>query len=312
MALIFSKDPVWSQTTKSGFQQQIFVMYHATARENVSNILQEGFKNSQGSTLTLGSGLYVSRDKDKAESYGEVCFKLLVYPGKTYGVWDPEDPLRFKWNRDHSSAWIPSYSNFPHSDREETCVKSASQVAILGVSKGWDRLHPYEKLSLRDRTGTGDSLDQIENAILDDLIEKLCIAYCNIVSLDTTLMLESYHGRLKLTEWNGTDDQLWTRTWDNCLENKATGLVITLDQSDMLTLEPVDVSGNKAQKWKLDKQRRLLSKFSNKVLTVIEDQVKLRRFMGRDSDRWNFRCMDNTRKCDDFVQYTPWQNMITW
>ena len=34
--------------------------------------------------------------------------------------------------------------------------------------------------------------------------------------------------------------------------------------------------------------------------------------MGRDSDRWNFRCMDNTRKRDDFVQYTPWQNMITW
>ena len=42
---------------------------------------------------------------------------------------------------------------------------------------------------------------------------------------------------------------------DNCLKNKATGLVITADQSDMLTLEPVDVSGDKTEKWKLDKQK---------------------------------------------------------
>ena len=105
-------------------------------------------------------------------------------------------------------------------------MKSTSQVAILGVSKGWDRLNPNEKLSLLDRTGTGDSLDHIENGILDDMIEKLCIAYCNIVSLDTSLMLQACHGRLKLNEWNGKDDQLWTRTWDNCLENKATGLVL--------------------------------------------------------------------------------------
>ena len=104
MTLIFSRDPLWSQTTKGGFRQQIFVMYHATAWENVSYILREGFKDSQGSRLTLGSGLYVSRDKGKAELYGEVCCKLLAYPGKTYGVWNPKDPLRFSWNRHHSSA----------------------------------------------------------------------------------------------------------------------------------------------------------------------------------------------------------------
>ena len=137
------------------------------------------------------------------------------------------------------------------------------------------------------------------------MIEKLCIAYCNIVSLDTTLMLQACHGRLKLNEWNGKDDQLWTRTWDNCLENKATGLVITADQSDRLTLEPVDASGDKAQKWKLDKQKRLLSKISNKVLTVTEDEAELRKFMGRGCDRCHFRCMH-------MVQHTPWQNMITW
>ena len=74
----------------------------------------------------------------------------------------------------------------------------------------------------------------------------------------------------------------------------------------MLTLEPVDASGDKTQKWKLDKQKRLLSKISNKVLTVTEDKVELRKFMTRGCDGWNFRCMHNTRKRDDFVQYTPW------
>ena len=26
-------------------------------------------------------------------------------------------------------------------------------------------------------------------------------------------------------DWSGFENQLWSRTWDNCLENKATGKV---------------------------------------------------------------------------------------
>ena len=48
---------------------------------NISNII-----NYKGSHLFLGDGLYVSRDIEKTVRYGPVCFKLLVYPGKTLGV----------------------------------------------------------------------------------------------------------------------------------------------------------------------------------------------------------------------------------
>ena len=27
-------------------------------------------------------------------------------------------------------------------------------------------------------------------------------------------------------DWSGFENQLWSRTWDNCLENKATGKVV--------------------------------------------------------------------------------------
>ena len=99
MALIFSRDPAWSQTTKSGFRQQVFVMYHATKRvSNVASILEQGFKISQGNkSYMLGDGLYVSRDIEKTLGYGEVCFKLLVYPGKTLAVCSMEEPLRTTW-----------------------------------------------------------------------------------------------------------------------------------------------------------------------------------------------------------------------
>ena len=92
MALIFSRDPVWSQTTRSGFRQQadwdtleltfisfflhpsikicfnsnggvqVFIMYHSTKQPaNVGAILQAGFKISQrgesgNPNLLLGDG----------------------------------------------------------------------------------------------------------------------------------------------------------------------------------------------------------------------------------------------------------------
>ena len=31
---------------------------------------------------------------------------------------------------------------------------------------------------------------------------------------------------VQVADWSGFENQLWSRTWDNCLENKATGKVI--------------------------------------------------------------------------------------
>ena len=49
MSTLFAKDPVWSQTTKSGFRHQVFVMYHSTKKENVKqwpNISYEMERNN--------------------------------------------------------------------------------------------------------------------------------------------------------------------------------------------------------------------------------------------------------------------------
>ena len=111
-----------------GCTLQVFVMYHATREvENVAGVLDRGFNISQskGRNLLLGDGLYVSRDIFKTQEYGEVslasphsfhciglkytqvCFKLLVYPGKAVRVTEMADPLRTTWQ-----VFLILYQNF--------------------------------------------------------------------------------------------------------------------------------------------------------------------------------------------------------
>ena len=101
-------------------------MYHATREvENVAGVLDRGFNISQSKNLLLGDGLYVSRDIFKTQEYGEVslasphsfhciglkytqvCFKLLVYPGKAVRVTEMADPLRTTWQ-----VFLILYQNF--------------------------------------------------------------------------------------------------------------------------------------------------------------------------------------------------------
>jgi len=85
----------------------------------------------------------------------------------------------------------------------------------------------------------------------------------------------------------------------------------SLAEGNSVVMEGVDAEGDRNQKWKLDNGNRLLHKASNRVMTVVEDGVDLRKFYS-DADTWKFTCMDNSRAKDDFVEYTPWQDMITW
>ena len=84
----FSAKPVYSEKDKKGFCRSIYVMFHATKNECAKKILEEGFRPSTHGML--GPGLYLSRDIEKTRSYGDVCFKLLVYTGKTKRVDAPD------------------------------------------------------------------------------------------------------------------------------------------------------------------------------------------------------------------------------
>lgn len=315
-SLIFSSDPVWSQTTKSGFRQQVFVMYHATRKiKDVASVLDHGFKISQGASnrnLLLGDGLYVSRDICKTQEYGEVCFKLLVYPGKTVRVTEMADPLRTTWQSEYSSAWVPPTPGMG-SGKEETCVKSSAQVRILGIAYGHELLDPVTQSRVRDLFGTGDSLDRGENHVLDLMVEELGIVYSTFVHQGSNLMLEaSGLNSVQAADWSGFENQLWSRTWDNCLENKATGKVLVSD-GEGLWLEEVDAAGNREQRWRVDGKGRMVHKASNQLLALLpRGRVEMRSFREADREAWRFRCLDQTRTVDSFVQFTPWQDMLVW
>lgn len=289
-------------------------MYHATRQpENVANILDNGFRISQGSGFLLGDGLYVSRDIEKTLSYGDVCFKLLVYPGKTLRVEDQEDPLRTSWQGDFSSAWVPPYCGMVPSGREETCVKSSAQVRILGIAYGHDLLDLGTQARVRDAFGTGDNINPLENRALDAMLEDLGIVYSTLVNEGSRMFLDNVRGEVRVSDWSGEEEQLWSRTWDNCLENKATGEVLALNGDD-LVMEEVEAAGDKSQKWKLDGRGRLLHKGSNRLLAHLgQGRVQLKHFNQADRESWRFRCMDETtRGVDTFVNYTPWQDMLSW
>ena len=292
-------------------------MYHATkTAESAARIINEGFKISQRTSLVLGDGLYVSRDIHKTQPYGSICFKLLVYPGKTFVVENDTTPEeRTSWNEEFSSAWLPPNNKVAPSGLEETCVKSASQVRVLGIAYGYELLDFNTQSRIKDQFGTADNLDPDENRVLDQMLEDLGIIYSNFVHLGSQQVLEAVGGeRLSLRGWTGGSRQLWSRTWDNCLENKETGEVLTLGQANAPTLKPVNFIGDKSQKWKLDGKSRFLHKQSNLFLSISgNNEVVMKTFnQGGDRECWRFRCLDQSRKTDSFVHFTPWQSMVSW
>ena len=182
-------------------------MYHATRHpERVLDIIRDGFKRSQASHLLLGDGLYVSRDIYKTQDYGEVCFKLLVYPGRTFVVENgtPEEERKRGWQQEFSSAWLIPRNNVHPSGLEETCVKSTAQVRILGIAYGYEKLDFNTQCGIKNCFGTSDELDPDDNRVLDAMLEDLGIIYSLFVHQGSKLMLEGYgNSRLGLSQWTG-------------------------------------------------------------------------------------------------------------
>eukprot|EP00092_Neocalanus_flemingeri_P027018 GFUD01029299.1.p1 GENE.GFUD01029299.1~~GFUD01029299.1.p1 ORF type:complete len:355 (+),score=85.68 GFUD01029299.1:80-1144(+) len=133
---------VYKSTASSGHIQKVYVMYHATSVENAISIMEKGFQPSTlASTvhgMILGQGVYVSRDLNKVAKYGEVVFKLLVYPGRTCSITTSNKLLRSTWQQSYDSAWIPPQCGNPlvPSGLEENCVRDPSHILVLEVVSG--------------------------------------------------------------------------------------------------------------------------------------------------------------------------------
>ena len=94
-------------------------MFHSTdSWENVENILENGFRNSNTTDNMLGAGIYVSRSIDKARAYGDFTFKLLVYPGLVKAIRSQGDPWQKTWQEDYGCAWVPPNSGMVPSGLE--------------------------------------------------------------------------------------------------------------------------------------------------------------------------------------------------
>ncbi len=110
MATGFSSASVYKSQTPTGFRHQVFIMYHGTRAQNIESILDNGFRPSGGGTL--GPGIYVSFDIKKAQAYGPVVFKLLVYVGKVCKIDRRGHPLQTSWQSNYGCAWITTNSGF--------------------------------------------------------------------------------------------------------------------------------------------------------------------------------------------------------
>ncbi|XP_073513245.1 uncharacterized protein [Phyllobates terribilis] len=111
----------------------IYEMYHGTNLESAILIIQNGFKRSNDDNM-LGSGVYVSRDREKAARYPlvgkryQVILKLRVNVGKVKKIDRQGHPLPKTWHEEgYDTAWVPE--DMVESGLEEDCT-------VYGTQKG--------------------------------------------------------------------------------------------------------------------------------------------------------------------------------
>ena len=115
-----TKKCVWELKTETGFNQRVFVMYHSTDSPWAAEcILQDGFIPSESSGNVLGSGIYVSTELEKCLAYGDITFKLLVYPGLFKPIKYQSHPEKKTWQENYGCAWVPA--NYARSGLEVSC-----------------------------------------------------------------------------------------------------------------------------------------------------------------------------------------------
>ena len=266
--------PVFSQKTTSGFKQEVYVMFHGTKPKNVASILRNGFNPSNPHNM-LGLGIYVSKDVRKAAPYGSVTLKLLVYTGNVRKITSQGDAHRKKWRDEHGSGWVPRDCGMVGSGKEENAIKSKRQIRVLGVCRGWEDLH-NDARQLTMLVSKKASLDsRPEREMLEQFLVEEGIRYCHLTNMRTGMHLSSIQvpsgEQLPHLEDmdRGNPFQLWTRTWDYCVENVADGRVLDeIDNSGRVILAR-RVAGKRSQKWRIDNAGRLINKGSQRAAFAV-------------------------------------------
>ncbi|KAI3372463.1 hypothetical protein L3Q82_022952 [Scortum barcoo] len=122
----------------------VYAMYHGTSIAAARLIIANGFKQSTGGML--GKGVYVSRDRQKAERYplfSQIADRVVlevrcVRVGRVKRIDKDNHPMQFTWSsHGYNTAWVPPKSGLQAvpSGLEEDCVFDPKRVTVVGIAK---------------------------------------------------------------------------------------------------------------------------------------------------------------------------------
>lgn len=145
----------------------VYTMYHGTSVANARSIITNGFKQSQNGML--GKGVYVSRDKKKAQRYpltgnpsDRVVLELHVRVGRVKRIDMDNHPMQYNWNaQGYDTAWVPPKCGMKAvpSGLEEDCVFDPKRVKVVGIADapGYTLQNLQQLLANRNPSGADDT-----------------------------------------------------------------------------------------------------------------------------------------------------------
>lgn len=145
----------------------VYTMYHGTSIANARLIIANGFQQSQKGML--GKGVYVSRDKSKAQRYplnnspaDRVVLELRVRVGRVKRIDKDDHPMQYTWStRGYHTAWVPPNCGMKAvpSGLEEDCVFDPKRVSVVGIAMAPDTvLTELQQLVAKRTRGGGAAL----------------------------------------------------------------------------------------------------------------------------------------------------------
>ena len=125
-----------------------YTMYHGTTKEAAESIKRNGFRRSVDGML--GSGVYVSRDLQKAIRYplnvperDRRVLELKVNVGKVKKIDHQGHPLQKTWHAaGYDTAWVPPKCGMVKKGLEEDCVWDPSRIKVTQVIE--PKPQPYQ------------------------------------------------------------------------------------------------------------------------------------------------------------------------
>ncbi|XP_032434231.1 LOW QUALITY PROTEIN: uncharacterized protein LOC116729663 [Xiphophorus hellerii] len=133
----------------------VYTMYHGTTVANARLIIANGFR--QSTKGMLGNGVYVSRDRKKAERYplnisasDRVVLKLHVRVGHVKRIDKDNHPMQYTWSSNgYDTAWVPPNCGMKAvpSGLEEDCVFDPSRITVVDIARAPNSdLEPLKQL----------------------------------------------------------------------------------------------------------------------------------------------------------------------